>query len=129
MAQVRVGVIGTGRAGMVHAENFRWRVPHAELVAVVDADAARAAEAAPALDLAGLGFSDLASALAARQLDAVVITTPTFTHRDLAVEASAAGLHVFCEKPMALTLSECDDIVAACQRSSVNLQLGFMRRF
>ena len=129
MSQVRVCVIGTGRAGMVHAENFRWRIPHAELVAVIDADAARAAEAATALDLPERGFSDLSSAMAQCELDAVVITTPTFTHRDLAVAAAAAGLHVFCEKPMALSLAECDDIVAACERAAVNLQVGFMRRF
>jgi len=114
---------------MVHAENFRWRVPHAELVAVVDADATRAAEAAASLDLSGLGFGDLPSALASGAIDAVVIPTPTFTHRDLAVQAAAAGLHVFCEKPMALTLAECDDIVTACERARVNLQVGFMRRF
>ena len=129
MTQLRVCVVGTGRAGMVHAENFRWRVPRAELVAVVDSDAARASEAAASLDLPHAGFTDLAAALAAGPIDAVVITTPTFTHRDLAVEAARAGVHVFCEKPMALTLAECDDIVAACESARVNLQVGFMRRF
>lgn len=129
MTQVRACVIGTGRAGMVHAENFRWRIPHAELVAVIDSDPARATEAAASLDLAGFGFVDLRAALAAVDFDAVVITTPTFTHRELAVQAAEAGLHVFCEKPMALSLAECDDIVAACERAGVNLQVGFMRRF
>lgn len=114
---------------MVHAENFRWRVKHAELVAVVDADAARASEAAAGLDLPGMGFTDLPAALAATDLDAVVITTPTFTHRDLAVQAANSGLNVFCEKPMALTLAECDDIIATCERNRVKLQVGFMRRF
>ena len=129
MTQVRICVIGTGRAGMVHAENFRWRIPHADLVAVIDADQARAAEAAVSLDLAGFGFTDLPAALAAAEFDAVVITTPTFTHRELAVQAARAGLHIFCEKPMALSLAECDDIVAACEAAGVNLQVGFMRRF
>ena len=114
---------------MVHAENFRWRIPHADLGAVIDADQARAAEAAVSLDLAGFGFTDLPAALAAAEFDAVVITTPTFTHRELAVQAARAGLHIFCEKPMALSLAECDDIVAACEAAGVNLQVGFMRRF
>lgn len=129
MTTVNVCVIGTGRAGMVHAENFRWRVKHAELVAVVDADAGRAAEAAAALGLPGMGFTSLADATAAIDIDAVVITTPTFTHRALAVEAANSGLHVFCEKPMALTLAECDAIINACESNSVKLQIGFMRRF
>src|SRR5690606_6258622 len=102
---------------------------HAALVAVVDADATRAAEAAASLDLSGLGFGDLPSAPASGAIDAAVITTPTFKHRDLAVQAAAAGLPVFCETPMALTLAECDDIVTACERARVNLQVGFMRRF
>lgn len=114
---------------MVHAENFRWRVKHAELVAVVDADADRVSQAAASLDLPGRGFTDLPAALAAADLDAVIITTPTFTHRDLAVQAANSGLHVFCEKPMALTLAECDDIMNSCERNGVKLQVGFMRRF
>jgi myo-inositol 2-dehydrogenase/D-chiro-inositol 1-dehydrogenase/scyllo-inositol 2-dehydrogenase (NAD+) len=63
------------------------------------------------------------------QFDAVVITTPTFTHRDLAVAAANAATHVFVEKPMALSLAECDDMIAAANGSGVALQIGFMRRF
>ena len=48
--------------------------------------------------------------------DAVVITTPTFTHRDFAVAAANAGKHVFLEKPMALTLAECDAIIEAAKK-------------
>jgi scyllo-inositol 2-dehydrogenase (NAD+) len=129
MANVRVCAIGTGRAGMVHATNFRWRVPHAELVAVVDADTARAQAAAVELDLHGRGFTSLADATAACDIDAVVITTPTFTHEALVVDAASRGIHVLCEKPMALTVASCDAMMAACERGHVTLQLAFMRRF
>ncbi len=129
MDNLRVCAIGTGRAGMVHAKNFRWHVPRAELVAVVDADAGRAAAAAAELDLDGFGFVDLVGALNATRFDAVVITTPTFTHAALVREAAAHGLHVLCEKPMALTVAECDDMMGACERAGVALQLAFMRRF
>ena len=61
--------------------------------------------------------------------DAVVITTPTFTHRELVIQAAAGGKHMLCEKPMALTLEECDEMMAAAERSLVILQIGFMRRF
>ena len=129
MANVRVCAIGTGRAGMVHARNFRWHVAHAELAAVVDANAESGAAAAAELGLEGLAFTDVASALAAASFDAVVITTPTFTHAPLVREAAGHGLHVLCEKPMALTVGECDDMMRACERAGVTLQLAFMRRF
>jgi len=61
--------------------------------------------------------------------DAVVITTPTFTHCDLAVLAAIYSKHIFLEKPMALTIEECDRIIAAVEENGVILQLGFMRRF
>ena len=129
MSEVKVCAIGTGRAGMVHAVNFRWHVPHARLVSVVDADAERAAQAAAELGLAGRGVPRLADALALDDVDAVVITTPTFTHAELVREAADHGLHVLCEKPMALSVEECDAMIGACERASVVLQLAFMRRF
>jgi myo-inositol 2-dehydrogenase/D-chiro-inositol 1-dehydrogenase/scyllo-inositol 2-dehydrogenase (NAD+) len=74
-------------------------------------------------------FESLQAALDWGQFEAVVITTPTFTHKSLAVMAAQAGKHVFLEKPMAITLEECDEIIAAVERGEVFLQLGFMRRF
>jgi scyllo-inositol 2-dehydrogenase (NAD+) len=129
MANVRVCALGTGRAGMVHARNFRWHVPHAELVAVVDAEPGRALAAAAELDLGDRGFTRLSDALAATEVDAVVITTPTFTHEPLVREAAGHGLHVLCEKPMALSVAECDTMMTACEHAGVTLQLAFMRRF
>ncbi|MDW8068638.1 MAG: Gfo/Idh/MocA family oxidoreductase [Anaerolineae bacterium] len=128
-SEVRICVIGVGRAGMVHARNFRWHVPYAELVALVDVDEERARAAARELDLDNHFFTDLEEALQAVSLDAVVITTPTFTHARLALQAAEAGKHIFCEKPMALTLEECDQMIEAAQRAGVILQIGFMRRF
>jgi scyllo-inositol 2-dehydrogenase (NAD+) len=114
---------------MVHARNFRWHVPHAELVAVVDANATSAAAAAAELDLAGRSYGRLAEATAVVDIDAVVVTTPTFTHEALVTDAAARGIHVLCEKPMALTVASCDAMIDACARSQVILQLAFMRRF
>lgn len=126
---LNVCVVGTGRAGMVHAHNFRWRVPHAKLVAIVDTNAQRAAEAATELALEKAHYSSLSAALAKTDIDAVVITTPTFTHAELSVTAAQAGKHVLCEKPMALTLDECDRMIAAAKSADTLLQLAFMRRF
>jgi myo-inositol 2-dehydrogenase/D-chiro-inositol 1-dehydrogenase/scyllo-inositol 2-dehydrogenase (NAD+) len=74
-------------------------------------------------------FGSLEEALEKAEFDAVIITTPTFTHKDLALQAAANGKHVFLEKPMALNLEECDAILAATRKAGVLLQLGFMRRF
>jgi len=62
-------------------------------------------------------------------LDALVVGAPTFAHRDLTVLAAELGIHVFCEKPMALTLVDCDEMIEAHARASTVLQLGFVRRF
>ncbi len=71
----------------------------------------------------------MAEAIDKAEFEAVIITTPTFTHRDLAVLAGDCGKHVFLEKPMAMSLAECDEITAATEQRGLVLQLGFMRRF
>lgn len=125
---VRICLIGAGRAAQVHANSLTNCIPHAKLVALVDPDV-RAREATG--DRFGINarFNSLETALDDAHFDAVVITTPTFTHKDLAVLAAEAGKHIFCEKPMALTLAECDAMIEAAERNGVFLQLGFMRRF
>jgi myo-inositol 2-dehydrogenase/D-chiro-inositol 1-dehydrogenase/scyllo-inositol 2-dehydrogenase (NAD+) len=77
----------------------------------------------------GARFAGLEEAIDRANFDAVVITTPTFTHEPLAALSAAHRKHVFLEKPMAMTLSECDAIIDATRRAGVHLQLGFMRRF
>ncbi len=125
---VRICLVGAGRAGQVHANSLCHYVKNGQLVALVDASA----EALKATgDRFGVEarFPSLEAALEAADFDAVVITTPTFTHRALVTQAAEARKHVFCEKPMALDLAECDAMMAAVERSGVFLQLGFMRRF
>jgi scyllo-inositol 2-dehydrogenase (NAD+) len=114
-----VAIVGAGRAGSVHAGNVADYSSRAEVVAVVD----ERREAAEALGPP----AELDEAL--ERADAVVIAAPTFTHRDIAVRAAEAGKHVFCEKPMALTIAECDEMIAAAESAGVVLQIGFMRRF
>ncbi len=125
---VNVCVVGLGRAGMVHAVNFQRNVPGAALAAVVEAD--REVLEARAEDLeVSARFTGIREALDGARVDAVCITTPTFTHAEIAVAAAWAGKHVLCEKPMALTLAEADRMIEAAASSGVVLQIGFMRRF
>ena len=127
MNVVRVCLVGAGRAGAVHAVNLRGRTAGAEVAAVVDGDLARGRELVE--QVGGVAVATLDEAVAVAQPDAAVIATPTNTHRDIAVKAFDAGLHVFCEKPMALTAGECDDMIDAARAAGRILQIGFVRRF
>jgi myo-inositol 2-dehydrogenase/D-chiro-inositol 1-dehydrogenase/scyllo-inositol 2-dehydrogenase (NAD+) len=128
MKRLRVAMIGAGRAGSVHARNLTEYTPDAEVVAVVDGEMGRVKALAGEVGAQGR-HTTLEEALEESDFDAVVISTPTFAHRDLAVRAAGAGKHVFCEKPMALTVEECDEMIGAAERAGAVLQIGFMRRF
>ena len=128
MKTVGICAIGAGRAGMVHARNYRQNVPEAELVAVVDADLDRARRAGQELGITHC-FSTLKEAVQQVDFQGVCISTPTFTHHDLAVEAASMGKHVFVEKPMALSDDEALDMIRMAEQRKVILQIGFMRRF
>lgn len=126
MGALRVALVGAGRAGSVHAHNLA-EMRDVELAAVVDSQTDVAANVARECG-ALAACASLAEAIELG-LDAVVISAPTFAHRDLVVMAAEHGLHVFCEKPMALTVPECDEMIAASDRARTVLQIGFVRRF
>ena len=127
MTRFRLAVVGAGRAGMVHAVNAAQHLGAAELACIVEVDEARAHAVAAELDTRA--YASLEQALAHEFFDGVVITTPTFTHRELAVQAAAAGKHIFCEKPLALTVDDCDEMIVCAEDACVALQVGFVRRF
>jgi len=127
-SRIRVCLLGAGRAAKVHANSLVAHVPAGELVAVVDPDEEVLQTTADEFGIRGR-FASLEEALEGAEFEAVVITSPTFTHKDLAVAAAQARKHILLEKPMALNLEECDAISAAAEKGGVILQLGFMRRF
>jgi myo-inositol 2-dehydrogenase / D-chiro-inositol 1-dehydrogenase len=125
---VNICVIGSGRAGMIHARNFARSVPGAKLAAMVDPVEDAAKSACDELGIATY-YLDYKDALADKDIDGVVVVTPTAYHRDIVLDAASAGKHILCEKPMAMTASECSDMTAAAEKANVKLQLAFMRRF
>lgn len=125
---IRVCLIGAGRAGQVHINSLVNHVPLGQLVALVDQAPDTLRDIGEKYGIEAC-YASLEQALTEASFDAVVITTPTFTHKSLAVLAANHGKHVLCEKPMALNLAECDEMIAAAQRTGVILQIGFMRRF
>lgn len=123
-------MVGAGRVGILHSGNLRRHGAGGVPVALVDTSAEMLAQTGDAFGYAPEArFTSLEEALDKADFDAVVITTPTFTHRHLATLAAERGKHVFTEKPMAMTLDECDAMIDACARHGVFLQVGFMRRF
>jgi len=126
--KTRLCVIGTGRAGMIHARNFAKNADMVELTAVVDPIYESLENAKQKLG-AKNAFSDYKEALDTDLFDAVVVATPTKYHKDIVIAAAEAGRHIFCEKPMALNIQDCNEMIGAVEKNGVKLQIGFMRRF
>jgi len=124
---VRIGVIGVGRIGSMHAELLSQRVPGASVTAIYDAFPETASAVAGALGLTAA--ASVQELLASPDVDAVAICTSTDTHADLIVAAAGAGKAIFCEKPVSLELAEVDRALAAVEAAGVPFQIGFNRRF
>ncbi len=125
---INVCLIGAGRAGMIHARNFKSRVGNASIVAVADPFEEACVKACEELGI-NRYYTDYKQVLAQDDIHAVVVVSPTKFHRDIVVDCADAGKHILCEKPMAMTVQECDDMIEAAKRNNVKLQVGFMRRF
>ncbi len=128
MKKISIALIGAGRAGMIHARNFRMSVPNAVITAVCDpvGDAAKIAAAELEIDKA---YTDYKDVMADETIDAIIIATPTKYHCEIAVAAAEAKKHILCEKPMAMTVEECNIMAEAAKKNGVKLQIAFMRRF
>lgn len=117
---LRIGVLGAGFMGATHARALA-ALPDVQVVAVSSRSAEKAA--ALAQEVGAQPSSDAYAVIADPAIDAVSITLPTHLHRDYAVAALQAGKHVLLEKPMGLTVEECDAIVAAAAASGRILML------
>lgn len=127
--QLQIGILGAGRIGKVHAANIVNFLPQARVKAVAD----------PALNdetrrwLTDLGVpvvgTDPGLVLKDKDIDAVLICSSTDTHADFVVKAAQAGKHVFCEKPVDLTVAKVNAALRAAREAKIKLQVGFNRRF
>ena len=125
--KVKLCIIGSGRAGMIHARNFHYKIPQAEVIAISDMCVETAKSASVELD--GIPYyCDYLEAIEKSGANAVVIATPTKYHCEIAVAAAKRGLHIFCEKPMAMDTYECEQMIRVAKENNVILQIGFMRR-
>jgi UDP-N-acetylglucosamine 3-dehydrogenase len=122
---VHVGIIGAGKIGRIHAKAYGQR-SEVRITAVADIDE-RVGQAL-ATEYGADYYRDY-EALLLTDLDAVSIGLPDRLHHQVAMAAAASGKHILLEKPMCATLSEADEIIAACRSQGVKLMLAFRHRF
>lgn len=127
MTKLRVGLLGAGRIGKVHAEAITSQVADAEIVRVVDvmlssAEALGKQYSIPYSDNPQDIFEDAS-------IDAVLICSSTDTHSQFIVDSAEAGKHIFCEKPIDHDLARIDAALAAVEKAGVKILVGFNRRF
>jgi myo-inositol 2-dehydrogenase/D-chiro-inositol 1-dehydrogenase len=126
---LRVCVVGAGRMGADHIDRLRRRIVGAEVSAAVDADLSRAQKAVEAFPSA-MAASSIAQALDQGDVDALLIATPGFLHRDMLLEGLERDLPILCEKPLTPDAPSSWEILEAEQRlGTKRIQVGFMRRF
>ena len=128
---IRVAIIGAGKMGTRHAQAWA-RLPGAEVVAIADLRQDVARELAQNVGAADAGiYADAVSLLESvgESVDAVSICLPTSLHRSVTEAALAAGKHVLCEKPMALTITDADAMIAAAEKSGTVFTVAQVVRF
>ena len=123
--KIRIAIAGLGRIGMVHLNHLLY-MPQAALVSVCDP----LIHKKKSLVKEGIvQYSDYSEMLKNEQLQAIVICTPTPLHFDMIEEAFSYGIHVFCEKPLDPDLQNIKSLHQFAQKSKLNIQVGFNRRF
>ena len=127
MEKIGIGIIGAGRISHVMSPAYA-KLGQARLAAVADVVPGAAEKLAGKFDIP-LTFERYEELLARPEVDAVLICTPTFLHEEIAIAAAKARKHIFCQKPMALTVEACEAIDRAARDAGVVLQAGFMVRF
>jgi inositol 2-dehydrogenase len=128
MPKLGVAVVGVGTLGKRHAENLRSAIPGVKLVAVADRDGKRASQVAAELEVEH-SCDSIEMLVERNDVQAIIITSPSKYHARGIQVAGEAGKHVFCEKPLALTLEDADAALNSVAKAGVQFQIGFMRRY
>lgn len=126
MDRLRFGICGCGMISRWHADSI-LEIEGCEIRGVADRNAGAAAGFAASYGV--LAYGDMDEMLADPDIDIVCICTPSGTHAQLAIKCAEAGKHIIVEKPMAVTLAECDEMIAAAEKNSVIMTVISQLRF
>ena len=126
--KLKVGIIGAGRIGKVHAMSIKNLIPEVEIKAISDVYIEAAKDVCNRHGIP-YAFNDYKDILKDPEIDAVLICSPTDTHAQIAIEAAEAKKHIFCEKPVDLNVERVKEVMEAVERNNVKIQIGFNRRF
>lgn len=130
MENLKIGVIGCGAIGREHIKRLSHKLQGSEVVAVMDVFEEGAKNGAALANDGCKVYTDINAIVADPNVDALVVTTPGFAHKDAVMAAVKAGKPVFCEKPLCTTAADCKEVVDAEMASGMHLvQVGFMRRY
>lgn len=127
MKKLRIGMIGAGNIANMHIDSYK-NVPNAEVVALCDIDEARLKKTAQKYGITKT-YTSVTDMLNNEQLDAADVCVWNCNHAKCAIEALNAGLHVLCEKPMAYSAKEAEQMLQAAQKNNKLLMIGFVMRF
>src|SRR5690349_15624777 len=127
---VRYAVVGQGyisQAAVLPA--FHHARANSRLVALVSGDETKRRELGRRYDVATYSYDEYDTCLASGDVDAVYIALPNTMHREYTVRAAKRGVHVLCEKPLAVTEEDCKAMVEACRRHGVKLMTAYRLHF
>lgn len=125
---ISIGFIGCGGIARHHAGIIDKEVPNMKVVAGADTSEPALKQFQESFGVADL-YSDYRDLLKKADVDAVCVALPTHLHKAAVIDAAKAGKHVFCEKPMARKLADCDRMIEACDKAGVTLMVGQVRRY
>lgn len=128
MKKLNIGIVGAGRIGKVHAASITYHIPQAQIAMVTDVYEAAAKALAETYGVPRYS-TDYMDIINDPEIDAVLVCSPTPTHADISIAAMKAGKHVFCEKPVDLTIEKIKKTAQVAQETGRKLQIGFNRRF
>lgn len=126
--KIKLGIIGAGRIGKLHAENIVKNFVDVEVKAIADIVADNVKDWAKNLGIKNV-YTDYKEILSDPEIDAVIVCSSTDTHSPISIDAAQAGKHIFCEKPIDVELAKIQGVLDAVEKARVKFQVGFNRRF
>ncbi|MBU0473717.1 MAG: inositol 2-dehydrogenase [Bacteroidetes bacterium] len=128
MKNIKIGIIGAGRIGKVHAESIAYKLPQVKIKTIADINVDEAKLVAKQFNIPKYTI-DYKEIINDSEIEAVIICSPTNTHSKIIIDAAKKGKHIFCEKPIDLTIEKISETLKVVEENNVKMMVGFNRRF